>query len=313
MTTVRAPGKVILFGEHSVVYGRPAIAVPVTQVRARATVEDAQQGQGILIRATDLHLEHRYGTAIKPDHPAYALDTTVRYTLERLGIESIPDLNLGVSSTIPIARGLGSGAAVATAIVRALVQHLGQDLATQDISDLVYQIEVIHHGTPSGIDNTVVAFEQPVCFVKGQPIEMMRVARPFSLIIGDTGVSSPTKMVVAGVRRRWQEERTRYDTWFDDIGAIATRAKEAITAGQTSKLGPLMDENHALLQAIGVSSPRLDGLVSAAREAGALGAKLCGAGRGGNMIALAPPQKAKNIAAALCNAGAVSVIVSKVS
>jgi len=236
----------------------------------------------------------------------------VRYTLERLGIESILDLNLTVSSTIPIARGLGRGAAVATAIVRALAQHLGQVLAAQDISDLVYQVEVIHHGTPSGIDNTVVAFEQPVYFVKGQPIEMLHVASPFSLVIGDTGVSSPTKMVVADVRRRWQKDRTRYDTWFDDMGAIAARAKEAITTGQTAKLGPLMDENHELLQAIGVSSPELDRLVSAAREAGATGAKLCGAGRGGNMIALAPPQRARDIAAALRNAGAVSVIVSKV-
>ena len=312
MTASYAPGKVILFGEHSVVYGRPAIAVPVTQVRARATVEDARQGQGILIRATDLHLEHRYGTPLKSDHPADPLDATVRYTLGRLGIESIPDLNLTVSSTIPIARGLGSGAAVATAIVRALLQHLGQALAAQDISDLVYQVEVIHHGTPSGIDNTVVAFEQPVYFVKGQPIEMMRVARPFSLVIGDTGVSSPTKVVVADVRRLWQKDRTRYDTWFDDMGAIATRAKEAITAGQITRLGPLMDENHELLQAIGVSSPALDRLVSAARAAGASGAKLCGAGRGGNMIALAAPQRAKNLAAALRNAGAVSVIVSKV-
>jgi len=312
LTTAYAPGKVILFGEHSVVYGRSAIAVPVTQVRARATVEDAQQDQGILIRATDLHLEHRYGVPIKPNHPAYPLDTTVRYTLEQLSIESIPDINLTVSSTIPIARGLGSGAAVATAIVRALVQHLGQVLAAQDISDLVYQVEVIHHGTPSGIDNTVVAFEQPVYFVKGQPIEMIRVARPFSLVIGDTGVSSPTKMVVADVRRRWQKDPTRYDTWFDDMGAIATRAKEAITTGQTTKLGPLMDENHELLQTIGVSSPELNRLVSAARKAGALGAKLCGAGRGGNMIALAAPQRARNIAAALRNAGAVSVIVSKV-
>jgi len=275
-------------------------------------VEDSQQDQGILIRATDLHLEHRYGAPIKPNHPAYPLDTIVRYTLERLGIESIPDLNLTVSSTIPIARGLGSGAAVATAIVRALVQHLGQVLAAQDISDLVYQVEVIHHGTPSGIDNTVVAFEQPVYFVKGQPIEMIRVARPFSLVIGDTGVSSPTKMVVADVRRRWQKDQSGFDTWFDDMGAIATRAKEAITTGQTTKLGPLMDENHELLQTIGVSSPELNRLVSAARKAGALGAKLCGAGRGGNMIALAAPQRARNIAAALRNAGAVSVIVSKV-
>ena len=312
MTTAHAPGKVILFGEHAVVYGRPAIAVPVTQVCAHATAEDAPRGQGILIRALDLDLEHQYGTSANADNLAYPLDATVRYTLHRLGVKSVPDLTLTVFSTVPIARGMGSGAAVSTAMVRVLAQHLGRHLTPQEVSDLTYQVEVIHHGTPSGIDNTVVAFEQPVYFVKDRPIEIMHVGQPFWLVIADTGISTPTKTVVADVRCRWRQDRSRYDALFDRMAALAIRAREAITTGEMTELGPLMDENQELLEGIRVSSPELDELINAAREAGATGAKLSGAGHGGNMIAVATPDTTQVIATAVVQAGAVNVIVTKV-
>ncbi|MBM4429050.1 MAG: mevalonate kinase [Chloroflexi bacterium] len=312
LTTAYASGKVILFGEHAVVYGRPAIAAPVTQVHACATVEDAPEGQGLLIRAVDLKRHHVLGTEIGTDHPAYPLEATVRHTLQWLDIEATPDLTLTVSSTVPMARGLGSGAALATAMVRALVQHFRRSITPGEVSALVYQTEVIHHGTPSGIDNTVIAFEQPVYFVRGQPIQVLQVGQPFWLAIGDTGVASPTKAAVGDVRRAWQQDPARYEALFDQIGAIARHAREAIAAGEISTLGRLMDENQELLQAIGVSSPELDALVSAAREAGALGAKLCGGGRGGNMIALIALEKAPFVATALRAAGAVNVIVTKV-
>jgi len=312
LTTAHAPGKVILFGEHAVVYGRPAIAVPVTEVRASAVVTDAPSGQGIVMRATDLDLTHRLGTATPTEHPAYPLEATVRHTLNWLGIGASLDLILTVSSTVPMARGLGSGAALATAVVRALACHLGRELTPQQVSELVYQTEVIHHGTPSGIDNTVVAFEQPVCFVKGQPIEVLQVGQPFWLAIGDTGIASPTRVAVGDVRRGWQSEPERYEALFDRIGAIARQARRAVVGGEVGALGPLVDENQALLEALDVSSPELQQLIGAARKAGAMGAKLCGAGRGGNMIALVTPDNAEPVAAALRTAGAVQVIVTQV-
>jgi mevalonate kinase len=265
VTTAYASGKVILFGEHAVVYGRPAIAVPVTQVRACVTVEDGPAGQGVLIDALDLHLRHQVGQSITSDSPAYPLEATVRNTLQRLGIAGLPDLTLTVSSTVPMSSGMGSGAAVATAIVRALAQHLGQALAAPEVSELVYQTEVIHHGTPSGIDNTVIAFEQPVFFVRGKSIEVLRVARPFWLVIGDTGSRSTTKDVVADVRRAWQAEPEKYETLFDRIGAVATQARRAIEQGRERVLGQLMNENQELLRAIGVSSPELEKLIHAAQ------------------------------------------------
>jgi mevalonate kinase len=303
---------VILFGEHAVVYGRPAIAVPVTQVRACAVVEGGPPGQGVVIHAVDLHLRHRVGEPIPAESPTYPLEATVRNALQRLGIEGVPDLTLTVSSTVPLASGMGSGAAVATAMVRALAQHLGQALAPQEVSELVYQTEVIHHGTPSGIDNTVIALERPVFFVKGKPIETLHVARRFWLVIADTGNRGATKDVVGDVRHAWQAEPEKYEALFDRIGAVATQARRAIEQDRVRALGRLMDENQELLQAIGVSSPELEKLIHAARAAGAMGAKLCGAGRGGNMIALVAPGKAQGVADQLRMAGAVNTILSEV-
>lgn len=312
MTTAYAPGKVILFGEHAVVYGRPAIAAPVTQVRACAIVEDRPSNQGLVIRAKDLDLQHRVGEPLPDGDPAYPLEATVRQTLERLKVEHVPSLTLTVWSTVPMARGLGSGAAVATAIVRALSQHLGHALTPQQVSDLVYQTEIIHHGTPSGIDNTVIAFEQPVYFVRGQPIEILRVGEPLWLVIGDTGVASPTKIAVGDVRSGWQRHPEKYEALFDRMGAIVVRARQALADGDITTLGTLMDENQQLLEAIDVSSPELEQLIQAAGQARAMGAKLCGAGRGGNMIALAVPEAVEAVASALREAGATDTIITEV-
>jgi mevalonate kinase len=199
-----------------------------------------------------------------------------------------------------------------------LAEFLGQPLPTADISALVYEVEKLHHGTPSGIDNTVVAFEQPVYFIKGElrpTIRRLRVAQPFTLVIGDTGIVSPTHRSVGDVRRRWQADTGRYEGYFDEIAVIADQARVAIETGSLGieALGKLMNENQELLESLGVSSPELERLIEAARQAGAVGAKLSGAGWGGNMIALASPEIAPSVAQALTEAGATGVIVTKVS
>ena len=298
-----APGKVILFGEHAVVYGRPAIAVPVTQVRAVTTVELAPPGDGLTLVASDLGKSISLATAPKDDPLAAA----ARFTLAHLSATE-PDATLTVSSTIPIASGLGSGAAVSTAVIRSLAALLGHALDPAEVSSLVFEVEKIHHGTPSGIDNTVVAYEQPVYFVRGRSSERLTVGEPFTLLIGDTGTASPTGKVVRQVRRGWKREPARYDALFDQIGDVAGEARWAIENGDIEALGLLMDENHELLIELGVSSPKLDDLVEAARLTGATGAKLSGAGRGGNMIALVEDDFAEEVTEALREAGAVRVI-----
>jgi len=313
----RAPGKVILFGEHAVVYGRPALAVPVTQVQAEAVVERSEIGAGLTIVAADLGETIAVRNA-PIDNP---LAAAARLTLVKFGL-SDPDWRVTVRSTIPIASGMGSGAAVSAAIVRALTEAVNQrisesatsfQLPASDISALVYEVERLHHGTPSGIDNTVVVYGQPVYFVRGQPPQTFRIGQPFMLAIADTGIHSPTKVAVGDVRRAWEREGTRFESLFNRIAMVVETARSAIAAGEPERLGPLMDENHALLQEIGVSCPELDALVTAALSAGALGAKLSGAGRGGNMIALVMADSASRVAKALVAAGAVRVIVTEVA
>jgi mevalonate kinase len=308
MTVAYAPGKVILFGEHAVVYGRPAVAVPVTQVKARVIVEDAPKGCGITIVASDLGKTYRLKDAPLQD----PLSFTILNTLELLSPGPDLDLKVTINSTIPIARGLGSGAAVSTAIVKALAEHFGKNLSKSAISDLVYETEKIHHGTPSGIDNTVIAYEAPLYFVKGKKMEIFSVKRPFILLIVDTGVKSHTKIIVEDVRRAWERERERYERLFDEMGAVAEAGRRAIEDGDIEEIGRLMYENQRLLKLIDVSSPELDALVNAARRGGALGAKLSGAGRGGNAIALVMKETYTRVSKMMKGAGARGVIITEV-
>ena len=161
--TGAAPGKVILFGEHAVVYGQPALAVPVTQVQATATVTPG--GDGFWIDAADLGRRYRLEDAPAGDPLARAAEAVCA----RAGLARLPAARLRVTSSIPIAAGLGSGAALCTAAVRALAPWLGLALEPAEISAIVFETEKLLHGTPSGIDNTVVVFGQPVYFVMGQP------------------------------------------------------------------------------------------------------------------------------------------------
>ena len=307
MVSASAPGKIILFGEHAVVYGRPALAVPVTQVQATVTVT-AGARRRVRIEAPDIGLASDL-ERLPADHP---LAAAVRAVLSALGVASPPACTLSIRSTIPVASGLGSGAAVTVATLRALSAFLGRPLPDERVNALAYEIEKLHHGTPSGIDNTVVTFAHPVYFVKGQPIAALHVGRPFTLVIADTGVSSPTKVAVGDVRTAWQAEPKRLEGLFDAIAGIVQRARGAIEGGDLPALGPLMDENQALLRRLNVSSAELDRLVEAAHCGGAQGAKLSGAGRGGNMIALVDPQKVEDVRRELLRAGAKPVIVTRV-
>jgi mevalonate kinase len=308
MTRASAPGKIILFGEHAVVYERPALAVPVTQVRADVEVLDAGR-PGVWIHAPDVNLSAELNT-LPSDHPVAAAIHNLFFLWR---VAPFPSLEIRISSSIPVASGLGSGAAVTVALTRALAVHLVHAMTDEEINAFAYEIEKLHHGTPSGIDNTVVTYARPVYFVKGQPIETFNVGKPFTILIGDTGVAALTRESVGDVRRLWIHDRPRWEAVFDKIGEVSFTARRAIEAGKWEMLGELMNENHALLQTLTVSSPELDRLVEAARSAGALGAKLSGGGRGGNMIALVDASTAKRVASALKEAGATDTIVTQIT
>ena len=305
-----APGKIILFGEHAVVYGHPAVAVPVTQVNVTVTVTTLpNEAPGtVRIHAPDIHLQASLAE-LPARHP---LKAAITHTAAALKVRTLPACTVRIQSTIPVAAGMGSGAAVTVAIARALSTFLGGPLDDTQVSNLAFEVEKIHHGTPSGIDNTVITYARPVYFIKGKPIQQLPVGRAFTIVIADTGIASPTAAAVGDVRKAWQADKAHYEAVFESIGALADSARLAIQQGAVELLGPLMDANHGLLRKLGVSCPELDGLVLVARKAGAWGAKLSGGGRGGNMIALVNKEQAKKVATALESAGAVRTLITEV-
>ena len=303
-----APGKIILFGEHAVVYGRPALAVPVTQVHVDVEVLDSPR-TGIWIHAPIINL-HAELNSLPPDH---AIASVILKATQRLNISPLPNLEVNISSTIPVAAGLGSGAAVSVALIRALSSFFFLNFSDDQVNSLAYEIEKLHHGTPSGIDNTVITYSKPVYFIKGQPVETFTAGKPFTIVIGDTGIPAPTKESVGDVRRLWLRDPNKFEAIFDEIAQVAIIARRYIERGSPELLGELMNQNHSLLQGLTVSSPELDKLVKAACDAGALGAKLSGGGRGGNMIALADQPRAESVAGALMSAGARNTIVTEIS
>lgn len=302
--TATAPAKVILFGEHAVVYGKPAIAVPVSGIRASASLDThVPDGHGLRIIAPDLEPARDVDDA---------LSLTARLVFDALGTP-LPDANVVVQSQIPIASGLGSGAAVSTALARVLSAAVDCPFDLATLNALIYEVEKVHHGTPSGIDNTVIVYERPVYFVRECPIEHIAIGMPFTLVIADTGQRAPTRESVGDVRKLLETQPEQTQPILDSIAEIAEAARFAIETGNAVELGHLMSSNHQLLQKLTVSSTELDTLIKAAESAGALGAKLSGGGRGGNMIALVTLESAKTIAQALMDAGAYRVISTLVS
>lgn len=310
MTTASAPGKVILCGEHAVVYGQPAIALPLPGVRSQATIEAAPFGAGIRLNLADLG-ESRLLEA--EDHP---LATLVRLTIAEVGTTLPLDLSITLRSAIPIASGMGSGAALGAALVNALSAYLGRPLDPAAVSRLVYESERFYHGTPSGIDNTVVSYEQAIWFMRGQEqggtrepptIEPLHIGAPLALVLGDTGVHAPTHITVSGVRERWRHDRENFDALFSKIGRLVVGIRRYLADGDLLSLGAALNRNQELLREIGVSSPELERLISAALAAGALGAKLSGGGGGGIMLALAAVDHQEPVSRALLEAGATRV------
>ena len=310
-TRASAPGKFILFGEHAVVYGEPALAAPLQSLRARARVSRAaaETPIGLFLTADEISLRTHYAN-LKPTHPLAAI---VRGTLQAVGSSGAPRAHLQVSSNIPIAAGLGSSAATAAAVAQALARFLQHELSAERLSELVFEVEKLQHGTPSGIDNTVVAHEQPVFFSKGASTEVLKLARPLSFVLADSGQRSSTRDAVVRVRQRYNSRRSAYQSSFTEMGNIARAARTALARGDSSRLGELMCRNHARLQEIGVSCPPLDRLVEAAIRAGAPGAKLSGAGLGGHIIAHVHRGDGDRVGSALAAAGARSVIMTELT
>ena len=306
LSTSSAPAKAILVGEHAVVHGQPAIALPLLQVRAY--VDSRVSTLPLKVSAAN-GMRAPFFWCKDESNSTDPLMKAIELAARHFAVNSLQG-ELVIRSDIPIASGLGSGAAVSAALARGVAALLGLEIAKSDLNAIVYEVEKLHHGTPSGIDNTVVVYERPIYFVKDRSIDSIDIKRPSILVVADTGVPSPTRAAVADVRVQLERQPGRTQKLFDQIGALVEQARSAIEAGDHWQLGKLMTQNHRLLQALDVSSACLDRLVEAALRGGAYGAKLSGGGRGGNMIALVSPDSEAAVKRALWTAGAKRVIVS---
>lgn len=289
-----APGKVILFGEHAVVYGQPAIAgtidrgirVAVTQRDARA---DAAHHDGPLFRS------HSLGLRARPDpngEGPEGLRKALAVLVELYGAR-VTNLVLSAEGTIPAGAGLGSSAALSVALLRGVQRVLDEPpLSDQALVERAFALERVFHGNPSGVDHTTIALGGCVAYRRGDDArgapaaERLKVPRRLRLAVAVAGSHGGTARAVSALKDRARRHQGAYQRIYEGIGALATEGRIALEEGALGAVGELMDLNQGYLNALGVSTPAIEALCATARERGALGAKLSGAGGGGAVIAL---------------------------
>ncbi len=306
-----APGKIILCGEHAVVYGQPAIALPIMDVQTRCVIlaKPNAQSQQVMIKDNAFGLDSEL-RALPPDH---AIRKTIDMVLSVLEIDHMPACEVQINSTIPYSGGLGSSASIAVALTRATSNFLGHPLDDIKVNKIAFEIEKLHHRTPSGIDNTVIVYAKPVFYIKETPIELLEIIHPMVLLIADSGIKGSTAKAVDLVRKRWRLSPIEFEGYFVEIGGIVLKIKRLLMTGNFEEIGSLLTNNHQLLKEIGVSLPELDHLVDIAIRSGAYGAKLSGGGMGGNVVALVPPDLVDQIRSNLLRSGAAHVLVTHIN
>jgi len=306
-----ACGKVILLGEHAVVYGRPALALPIP-LAVEAVAKEGGDGINLVIPRWGLEQKVRASSAQGLQGILYEVLEKLHLANENMTIEVIPH--------VPRAMGLGGSSALAVAIIRALDDTYRLNLKSQTINELAFECEKAAHGTPSGIDNTIATYGVPLLYRREMTdddelgnarFEELRLSEAVPLVIGITGKESLTANTVARVRKAWETHQKRYDGIFDQIAALTNAGVDALRDAHFQELGELMNLCQGYLNALQLSTPELEELVHIARANGAVGAKLTGGGGGGSMVALCPDEQDK-VANAMQAAGyqTLSVTIS---
>ncbi len=286
----RAGGKVILLGEHVVVYGRPALATGLSL-------------------AVDATVDVGAGPRLVSDTPADPRTTRlVAEAARAVGLDP-SCLVVDVRSDVPAGRGLGSSAALSVAVLRAMAAAAGRTLDVPTTLALGRELESIFHGTPSGVDPAAAALGTCFRFVRGEPpsVTPVGLGRPLRIVIAYGERPRSTGSAVAGLRERWQHDRERYEALFDETARVVADGIAAAERGDVVALGVAFDANQRLLEALGVSHGDVERLVQTARAAGAYGAKLTGGGAGGAIIALVGG--GEEVACALAACGAITMTV----
>ncbi|MFZ9888227.1 MAG: mevalonate kinase [Myxococcota bacterium] len=283
-----APGKVILLGEHAVVYGQPALAGTLDR-GVRVAISRAGNADGPWLRGSGFGIDV---VGVRPD-PGGAGPESLRRalgTLVQLYGERVRELSIVVDGGIPAGSGLGSSAALSVAMIRGVHQFFGEELDVETVIRDAFTLEGVFHGTPSGVDHSVIARGGLLRFEKSSSGEVtlteLPLRRRLRLVVGLAGAHAGTAYAVAALRERSKRHPKAYERLFHSIGELVSEAQRCLADGHLAALGELMDLNQGYLNALGVSTPAIEALCAIARDRGALGAKLTGAGGGGAMIAL---------------------------
>lgn len=279
--TATAAGKVILFGEHAVVYGRQGLAVPLCDA-VTAAVSDSDKETTITVDSWGLH------TKVDPASRD-GIDGLFNLVRDQLGIGDC-NYRVHIDTVLPRGAGLGSSAAIAVAITRALAKAAKLKVDDNRVNKIAYACEEITHGRPSGIDNTLSCYAQPMLFRRGDGLQFteLKISSTLPLVIAFSDQIGETHEQVAAVAARRSQHSQHFDALFDQMEHLAEQGATALVNEEYQRLGALMNVCHGLLNAIGVSTPHLEQLVSIARDNGAVGAKLTGAGGGGAVVAVCP-------------------------
>ncbi|MGC9345989.1 MAG: mevalonate kinase [Candidatus Bathyarchaeales archaeon] len=311
-----APAKVILFGEHFVVYGEPAIVLAIDK-RAYAKAE-LRDDKRLYLRSVNLNLAGYFENGIFNVEQGDAKEAKLKFEPLKLAVEKVLEvhgenvgLNIEVNSTVPVAVGLGSSAAVAAAVTAAVGALLNVKMSKEDVFRISFEAERSVHGTPSGVDPAISTFGGTLLFQMDTGFKPLDVKADIPLVIGDTGVERSTRVQVAKVRGVKDKYPRVVEPMMRVAREIVLRAIDALKENDLKTLGDLMNINHALLCGLGVSDESLEWLINAARKAGALGAKLTGAGGGGCMIALAENERLEQVLEAIQRAGGRAFIAKK--
>lgn len=292
-----APAKLILGGEHAVVYGVPGLVVSLPDLRTEVHLrESAVPAFRVLLASIPDPTEAQMAF----------VEAACRTIVDGLG-QPLPDATLEVRSGVPLGSGLGSSASLCVALARAFSRLYGAGTEPADIQRLANAAEQAAHGRASGLDTAAIAWGQPLRFVRETPPQPLAIAEPLTLLIAHSGHVGNTQAVVLEVARRREAEPERHAAIFARVAAAVESMAHALATGDRPAIGAAMTANQAALVDLGVSHPVLDQMVRAADEAGAYGAKLTGAGWGGCAIALASPEALPAVGDALLDAGAAWV------
>ncbi len=311
-----APAKTILLGEHFVVYGEPAIVLAIDK-RVYATV-NYRSDKDLHLQSTNLdfagffsdgHFKIKHGNAVEARLKFEPVKLAVERIFESYG--EIVGLDVDINSAVPVAAGLGSSGAVISAVTTAVSTLLGVKLSREAVFRITYEAEKIVHGTPSGVDSAIATFGGAILFQTDTGVKPLEVKMGVPLVVGYTGVERSTRAQIEKVRRMMNAYPRIGEPFKRAAREIVLRAIDAFGENDLSTLGELMNINHALLCGVGVSDESLERLISAARKAGAFGAKLTGPGGGGCMIALTSEEKLERIMEAITMASGKPFITRK--